>query len=346
VTEIEPIYEELAGKIRGGRPEHVARILARMANLEQARLVAALPDPDRDATAGRSLEVSDKFATKLGLDKETVDKHIWELYEKGLIFPTRSGPQIARTLMQLHDACLGNPKYDEELGDEFFDLWGGPEGKITTKPTPERLRPEYSAFRIVPRWKSIKDLEGVLPHEDIREILKSQETIALQPCGCKRSFRKRDCGVPVESCINLGRTAEYNIDRGASRRITAEEAMEINDGFDEYPVVNMVVNQKDVNQLVCNCHWCCCGALAGAAKSRFEADVDPEKCQACGTCIDACQYSAISMKHYPEVGAERAYVDPEICRGCGCCVVACPNEARTMKIVRPPEHIPDTGAIY
>ena len=346
MSEINPIYEQLAAKIGTGRSDTIPRILARMANLEQAKLVAALPDPDRDANAGRSLEVSDEFARKLNLDKATVDKHIRELYEKGLLFPTRVGPQMARTFMQLHDSALGNPKYDEELGDEFFDLWGGPDGKITRKPSPERLRPEYSAFRIVPRWKSIKDLDGVLPHEDIRVILKSQETIALQHCGCKRSFRKRDCGVPVESCINVGRTAEYNIDRGASRRITYEEAMETNDKFDQYPVVNMVVNQKVVNQLICNCHWCCCGALAGAAKSRFEAEIDPEKCQACGTCVDTCQYSAISMKYYPEVSAERAYVDPELCRGCGCCVIACPNEARTMKIVRPPEHIPDTGVIY
>jgi Pyruvate/2-oxoacid:ferredoxin oxidoreductase delta subunit len=346
MSEIDAIYKELAAKITGGRSETLPKILAKMANLEQARLIAALPDTDRSPAAGRSLEVSDKFAQKLGLDKKTVDKHIRELYEKGLLFPTRTGPQMARTYMQLHDAALGNPKYDEALGTEFFDLWGGPDGKITRKPSPASLRPRFSAFRIVPRWKSIKDLTGVLPHEDIRQILKSQDQIALQPCGCKRSFRKRDCGIPVESCINVGRTAEYNIDRGASRKITYEEAMKINDEFDKYPVVNAVVNQREVNQLICNCHYCCCGAIHGAAKSRFEAEVDPEKCHACGICVDSCQFGAISMKQYPGIKGERAYVNPELCRGCGCCVIACPNEARKMKIVRPPEHIPESGAIY
>ena len=344
--EIDPIYHELAAKIGGGRAGNTPHILARMANLEQAKLVAALPDPDRDATAGRSLEVSDEFAKKLGLDKETVDKHIRELYEKGLLFPTRGGPQMARTQMQFHDAALGNPKYDEDVGPEFFTLWGGPEGKITRKPRPESLRPQYSAFRIVPRWQSIKDLPDVLPQEDIREILKSQEIIALLHCGCKRSFPERDCDIPEESCISVGRTAEYNIDRGAGKEITREEALKIIEEYDDHNTINMVVNQKEVNQLICNCHWCCCGALAGAAKSRFEAYVDPETCQACGTCVEHCQYDAISMKYYPEVDAERAYVDPELCRGCGCCVIHCPNEGRQMKIVRPAEHIPDSLAIY
>lgn len=340
MSEVDAIYHELAARIKGSWGDRIPRILAKMANLEQARMVAALPDPDRGGEAGRSLEVSDKFAEKLGLDKTTVDKHIQELYEKGLLFPTKSGPQMARTFMQLHDAALGNPKYDEQLGEEFFDLWGGDAGKISNRPKPENLNPKFSAFRIVPRWKSIQGLEGVLPHEDIREILKSQDTIALLACGCKRSFRKRECDVPEEACISVGRTAEYNIDRGAGKPITLEEAMEINDQLDDSPVVNMVVNQKEVNQLICNCHWCCCGALSSAAKSRFESEGNPDTCQSCGTCIERCQYSAIIMKD------DHAYVDPEICRGCGCCVVACPNSALTMKIVRPPEHIPGSGAIY
>ena len=109
--------------------------------------------------------------------------------------------------------------------------------------------------------------------------------------------------------------------------------------------------------LVCNCHWCCCELILplfrqdkyrvweGLAKSRFEAVVDPEKCHACKTCIDRCQFEAVKMKYYPEFGEERAYIDTEKCMGCGCCVISCPSEARTMKLVRPPDHIPDVGPV-
>ena len=343
--EIDPIYKELAARVGAGESEYIPRVLAKMANLEQARIVHALPDPDGDASAGRSLEVSEAFAKKLGLDKETVDKHIQELFEKGLLFPTRAGPQMARTHIQLHDSALGNPKFDEALGDEFFDLWAIQETAMK-KPVPEDLHPEFSAFRVIPRWKSIKDVPGVEPYEDIREILKAQDVLAVLHCGCKRAHRDRWCGIPDESCITVGRTAQYNIDRGAGRKITYDEALEILDKYDEYPAVNSTVNQKEVNQLICNCHYCCCSVVKSAAKSRFLAEVDPEKCRGCKTCVDICQYGAISMKDYPEVGGERAYVDPELCRGCGCCVISCPAEARTMKVVRPPEHIPDALGIY
>jgi len=343
--EIDPIYKELASRIAGSQSEYVPYTLAKLANLEQANILQALPDKDRDPAAGRSLSVSDKLAEKLNLDKGTVDKHIQEMFEKGLVFPTRAGPQMARTHIQLHDSTLGNPKFDESLGREFFDLWGAQE-RAMRKPGPEDLRPEMAPFRVLPRWNAIKDLPGVEPYENISEILKSQQTLAVIPCGCKRAHQDRWCEVPGESCITLGRTAEYNLSRGLGRKITYDEAMEILEKFDKYPVVNTTVNQKEVNQLICNCHYCCCSVVGGGAKSRYVAELDPEKCRGCKLCISRCQYGAISMKNYPELEGERAYVDPEICRGCGCCVISCPAEARTMKLVRPPEHVPDALGIY
>ncbi|MBW2622818.1 MAG: hypothetical protein JRD68_07910, partial [Deltaproteobacteria bacterium] len=115
-AKLDPVYKELAARIGMGDSEIMQRILARLADLEQAKILQALPDPDLESTAGRTLEVSQKFAQKLNLDKKTVDKHIRELYEKGVVFPTRKGPAMARTFLQLHDSSLGNPKYDKALG--------------------------------------------------------------------------------------------------------------------------------------------------------------------------------------------------------------------------------------
>jgi ferredoxin len=344
MSEINPIYRELAARI--GETEYLPLILAKLATLEQARIVKALPDPDRDPAAGRSLKVSETFARKLNLDKKTVDKHIQELFEKGLLFPTKAGPQMARTLLQLHDSTLGNPKYDAALGTEFFDLWAALRG-TRKKPVPSDLRPEKAVFRVVPRWKALSGVAGVLPQEDLRQILKAQELIVLLHCVCKRAYRKRECNIPDESCITVGRTAQYNLDRGTGKRITYDEALAILEKYDHYPTVNLTINQRDVNQLICNCHWCCCSEVRLAAKSRYVAEVDLQKCHGCGICATKrCQYGAAQMKYYPEFGEERAYIDPEICRGCGCCVITCPTKARTIKAVRPPEHIPLTLSIY
>jgi ferredoxin/DNA-binding transcriptional ArsR family regulator len=346
MSDVDPIYHELSARIQETDEEYIPRILARLADMEQARILQALPDKDRPADAGRSLEVSDKFAGKLGMSPETVAAHIKELFEKGVVFPTRGGPQMARTWMQLHDSTLANPKYDDALGKEFFELWGKSHTKMRI-PMGQATPPQASPMRVVPKWKAVKDIPGVMPCEDMREIVKSQELLVLIPCGCKRSYPQRACGIPEESCITVGRTAQYNLDRGIGREITKEEALQILDKFDAYPVVNLVVNQRDVGQLICNCHSCCCGALMeGVSPSRFVTVTDAGNCLACGLCADRCQYGALELKLDPDAGAERAYVDEEKCQGCGDCVLVCPNSARSMKMVRPPEHIPESLSIY
>ena len=338
---LDPIYLELATKLGQKDSKYLPRILARLANLEQAQIVRELPTP------------SAEIAKKLGLDKTVVDRHIQELIEKGLVFPTKRGPQMARTVEQIHDAALGNPKYDAQLGDEYFDLFAEfMDHEILEQMIKIYVTAEGPRFRIIPRWKSIQNVPGVLPSENIREIIQKQETLALLNCPCKREHRKRTCGVPLQVCINVGRTAQYNINRGAGRKITAEEALQVIEETDKYPMVHISLNQSEVNQLVCNCHKCCCSPLVhmfsqkrhnftdGIAKSRFEAVVNPERCKACKICLTKCQFGAIQMKIGPGTGEERSSVDPEKCMGCGSCVVSCRNGARSMKLVRPPEHIP------
>ncbi len=341
---IDPIYKELAAKVDMEDSEEFQRILAKLANVEQAKIVAALPDPYLPNTSGRTLEVTEEFAKKLGMGKKVVDGHIRELFEKGLVFPTKKGPSMARTFIQLHDSALGNPKYDEVLGRSYFDLWGLFDSPMK-QPAPQDVRPD-GEFRVIPRWKSIENVPGVMPYENVWEILRTQNPIVLLHCGCKRSHTDRWCGVPDEVCFTLGRTAQYNFERGVGRKITYEQAIELLDKLDQYPLVNITVNQREINQLLCNCHYCCCMALRSATPSRFQAVIDQANCNACGSCIDQCQFGAITLKPCLEYGDERAYINPEICRGCGCCVVTCPTEAASMKLVRPPEHIPESLAIY
>lgn len=343
---VDPIYFELADKLMPGDKEIMPRIIALLADKDQARIVAALPDPDVAPVSGRSLEISQAFAGKLGMEKAVVDRHIRELFEKGLLFPTKKGPAMARTFIQLHDAGLGNPNYDKGLGRIYYDLWGSIEGPMR-KPQPSDIPVGHtSEFRILPRRASIKDVQGVQPFEDAHAILRSRELIALIPCGCKRSHTDRWCGVPEQSCLTLDRTAQYNLDRGIGKKVSADQAIAIIERFDKLPTVHTTVNQREVTQLLCNCHYCCCMAIRFSQKSRFISQVDPEKCKGCKVCIERCQFQANSMKKYDGVEGEKAFTDPEICRGCGSCVITCKAGARTMKLVRPVEHVPESLSIY
>ena len=59
------------------------------------------------------------------------------------------------------------------------------------------------------------------------------------------------------------------------------------------------------------------------------AEVDPEKCVACGNCVQACPYEAIEIVE-TEAG-RAAKVNEAQCKGCGTCVAACHNDAVQQK---------------
>ena len=68
-------------------------------------------------------------------------------------------------------------------------------------------------------------------------------------------------------------------------------------------------------------------------KVRIEAitaEVDPDKCAACGNCVRACPYEAIQIAE-TESGGRAAKVSEAQCKGCGTCVAACHNDAVQQK---------------
>ncbi|MDD5288205.1 MAG: 4Fe-4S binding protein [Dehalococcoidales bacterium] len=363
---IDPIYKELAEKVQPGlgSSKYCPWILERLMTVQQAKIALALPDVEREATLDR-LEVSDGFAKKLNLDKKVINRDIHNLYEKGFIFPTKKGPQSPRNFDQWLDT-QNNAKFDKELGEEYYALLAIICDEEISKVREEervakRLKTgQLLSSRIIPRWKAIKDIPGVLPQEDVRAMLNHNEVFAIAHCACRKRYKEGDCGVPEDLCLLLGRNAEYNIGRGSARQITREEAFDLIDNETvKYPVAH-VGSRTDTPlspiSLICNCHACCCEVLRKPmvlgskypvwefyAKSRFRTSVDPAKCTGCRLCADKrCQFGAVQMKFYPEYGGERAYVDEAICMGCGACVETCPAGARSMRIVEPPD--PDTAA--
>jgi heterodisulfide reductase subunit A-like polyferredoxin len=83
---------------------------------------------------------------------------------------------------------------------------------------------------------------------------------------------------------------------------------------------------------ICNCCSCCCGAMQAQrngtpmlASSGYVAQVDAELCAACGTCVEFCQFAAISV----DDGFTR--IDAAACMGCGVCVAHCPQEALSLQ---------------
>jgi hypothetical protein len=165
---VDPVYRELSAKLKEPNSEIMPRLLEKMMNLEQAKIINALPASPAD------------IAQQLNLDKATVDKHMQEMFEKGLLYPGKTGWHMTRSWAELHDSAgSANPKYDN---DEFFDLAFAESDEQVKKRIDEVLKGEAKvirqSMRVVPRWKSIKDIPGVLPCEDIRQIFAASNPIA------------------------------------------------------------------------------------------------------------------------------------------------------------------------
>ena len=233
-------------------------------------------------------------------------------------------------------------------------------GKLYSHETEARLR-------IIPAYKAIKDLPDVLPCEDIREIYKAQRRIVVVPCSCRYRTTAIDehCAYTSEEdlwhCVQLNRGADYAMARDAGKELSQEEALELIDKIEEDGLLHTWQNTKALVGMTVSCHCCrdCCETAVPLdmeniplnkvwEKSRFIAVVDEEACIGCQTCVDRCQFDAIEMvkpKSATKSKKLKAKVDPEACYGCGVCVVGCNQaQALSMKLVRPPDHIPEPTA--
>lgn len=350
MSTVNPVYMKIAEKMKT-KNKVVPKLIQKIATLEQAEIMCALPGTIED------------IANTLALDKLIVEKHLRLLYERGLVTPGRHGWNLVTNLMLLKDHIgEANPKYDD---DEVFDL--AQEMSLEDERTlAERIKrgdeipPVRQVLRVIPKWRSITNIQGVLPIEDIREIFRNNSPIVVHRCPCRVCYRDRLCKdtIPVETCIAAGKTGQRLLERGVGRVLSYDEFLSFLDKLDdEFPLVNTTGNSNLMPSILCSCCPDCCGLFVKSAytkpllgqvpyaKSRFIVEENPEACTSCGICIDhKCPVNAISMKYFPEFNEERVYTDTKECIGCGICVLSCPSDARKMRLEHPPEHIPDLAS--
>lgn len=196
----------------------------------------------------------------------------------------------------------------------------------------------FSLFRSFPISVDVVAEDELQPYQDWRSIIKSYDTITVAPCQCRTMWDSLDVPYPEDehpkrTCLSLGEMAEYFIENGIGEQITADEAIAIyEDIIDRGMVVeSMACRNTDI---FCACHSESCGNLmawkatggAGEAGKYFSAytmNYDKEACIGCGTCVDRCPLSAITIE-------DGACVDEATCVRCGQCVSVCPQSARIL----------------
>jgi len=338
-------------------------LLKNMMTEDEAEMVATLPSSVEDT------------AKKVGKSKEDVQKVLDKLFYDGVVIPKgdfekRDFFNFARHGMgQFHDGTQASQMRDMEKDKEFFQLWHDfvihewypAKGKAAVaSPVPFQ--------RIVPAYKSVKDLPDLLPHENFHEMLKAQDKIAVVPCSCRyrTTSIEEQCDYTSEvdrwNCIQFNRGADYAVKRGSGKELSIEEALELCDKVEEDGLLHVWINADLMKGAPTSCQCCrdCCmdyvpmdileESIGNSwAKSRYLAVVDQDKCTGCQDCVDRCQFDAIEMVRVKTAttkkgkkGKLKSSIDEENCWGCGVCVLACDEaNALTMKAVRPPEFIPE-----
>ncbi len=334
------VYQQLAERLRHGRSAALRQVLEVLMPSPQADIAVRLPAP------------SAEIAAELGMAEEKVDRTIEDLYRRGVVFPTSKGWFFARDVMQLHDSTQSDPRFDNYYGSRLFKAWDAfCEQEWYDELATEGARRGRPGIRVVPHWGAIKDKPGVLPSENLPEMVKRASVMAIVPCPCRRQLKA--CDRDTVSCLQAEGAARYAIKRGTGRQLTYEETLVEIDRIEQEGLIHQLGNisfETTMPSILCNCCSDCCVALKPYvehgvldqtwAKSRWEAEVDGEVCDGCQICVDRCNFDAIDMVSAPPSKRLKAQVDPERCWGCGACVTGCPLHAIDMKVVRPAEHIP------
>ena len=277
------------------------------------------------------LETPESVAERLKQDPKKIADLLDTMADKGLLFRLRKDG-LAR--YGAAPFVIGIWEYQVETLDEelaklleqyFEEAWG------------QQASEQTPLMRTIPVNRAINVSWPVAPYEDAREIIKSKENIAVANCICRVQKGKLDeaCDKPVEVCLMFGSHAKYYVDKGMGRYINQDEGLKILDRCEEAGLVPQPFNAQNPGGM-CNCCGDCCGILRALQKhprpaemvvSNYFAEVDPDLCAACETCLERCQMEAITMG--PD---EVAVVDLERCIGCGLCVTTCTTEALSLQL--------------
>ena len=275
------------------------------------------------------LETPQDVAKRLGRDTGQISELLDKMFEKGLIFRVKKGdnPKYAAepfVIGSFEHQVKNMDREFAELFERYFSEAFGKQGLAVSSP-----------LRTVPVNKSISHKWPVAPYEDLKEIVKKKDQISVANCVCRTQQRLLDkgCDKPMEVCLSFGSHAQYYVDKGMGRFISQAEALEILDKCEEEGLVPQPFISQEAGG-ICNCCGDCCGILrsiklhpkpAEKVLSSYYAEVDPDSCSACETCLDRCQMEAIRID-------EVAQIDRDRCIGCGLCVTTCPTDAISLKV--------------
>ncbi len=305
----------------------------------ELRLLAKLYTPEEADLASQlliKLESAAQISTRLGLEYDFTRMVLKGMARRGLIRAGKADDGLGYGLLPfvvgIYENQIGN--FDKELALLFEDYYHSSFAKaLTVKP---------AIHRVIPVGESIKMDMQVAPFESAIGVIEQAQSWGVQDCICRiqTAYIGKPCNHPVDVCMVFSPFPDSFRDSREIKPLSKEEAYAVLRRADQAGLVHSVSNNQKGIWYICNCCTCSCGILRGMAElgianvvasSAFINTVDETLCNACGLCVENCQFDALTV-------GEIAVVDRLRCVGCGVCVNACPDQALVL-IRRPEEEI-------
>lgn len=295
-------------------------------------------------------EVPEQVAKRLGRETAEVRALLKGMARKGLIAAGKADGGLGYGLLPfvvgIYENQAGN--IDKEFALLFESYYKQAFSKVMT------ARPQY--HRVIPVDESIKVDMEVRPFESAADLVNTAQAWGVLDCICRKqkALIGEGCNHPLDVCMTLANTPNAFDGNPVIRALTREESLATLRRAAEAGLVHSVSNNQKGVHYICNCCTCSCGVLRGiaelgianvVARSSYVNQVDDLLCNGCETCLDYCQFGALTM-----TDAAIVQVNAVRCVGCGVCVPQCPNEALVMvlrpveELVLPPETIKEWGA--
>ncbi len=194
----------------------------------------------------------------------------------------------------------------------------------------------------------------VLDYERASEVIKTASHIGVGICYCRHKMEHlgKACSAPMEICMTFNDVASSLVKHGIARKIDSREGIDLLQTASEKNLVQFGENVREKVGFICNCCGCCCEAMLAAKRfgflnpvhtTNYLPEIETEKCNGCGKCVEACPVEAMSLVSANDpVKSKRkkARLEENICLGCGLCVKNCNIgalrlRARTQRIITP-----------